>query len=246
MTDFFEKSTDTPDLSTISILFCTPTGDGKYEREFVSSIFSTMKELERLGARAQFANFPYCADLALARAKLLGTFYRSEHTHMMWIDADMGWKPQDVVRLVLHEKDYIGAAGPKKKYPLEFAANNIDEHGSPIPCIFEGTELIEIAEVGLAFILMSRECVSRMVNCYESLEFNGGNDTKEYALFDPIILNGRRLSEDFAFARRWQKIGGKIHLIPDIRLTHTGAHKFEGALSDLFTEENLYHEPKAA
>lgn len=236
MTDFFAKDPQTPDLSSISLLVCTPCGDGKYESSYMESMFATSKEIERLGGQVKLAKFPYCADLSLARAKLMGSFYRSEHTHLMWIDADMGWRAQDVVRLFLYGRDFIGAAGPKKKYPLEFAANLADDYGNPLPVLQEGTGLIETREIGMAFMLLSRACVERLWQAHPELEFDSTDNTTERALFEPMITNRRRFSEDYALCRRWRDLGGKIYLAPDIILQHTGSHTFSGALEDSFED----------
>ena len=60
-----------------------------------------------------------------------------------------------------------------------------------------------------------------------------------YLLFDmPIDGNGMLLSEDFAFCRRWQRIGGKVWMLPDIELGHTGPHEFAGKISDSITRQD--------
>ena len=50
----------------------------------------------------------------------------------------------------------------------------------------------------------------------------------QYALFDCAIdeNTGEYLSEDYAFCRRWRKIGGKIWLDTESRLVHIGTHEF--------------------
>jgi hypothetical protein len=42
---------------------------------------------------------------------------------------------------------------------------------------------------------------------------------------------GVYLSEDYAFCRRWCKLGGEIWLDLTSRLTHTGAYNFRGNAS---------------
>jgi hypothetical protein len=224
-----------PDLSGVSICIATPSHDGKYEGRFMSALHRTVLEIQRLGGKGDFFQFCYCADVSLARAKVFGHFYRSKHTHLMMIDADMGWMPEDVVRMVLLDREFIAAAGPKKQYPLKFAANFTDDKGNPIPVIEEvGTGIASVNEIGLAFALIKRSLADKMVAAYPELQFDGDGKDVEYALFDPFIINRRKLGEDFAFCRRWQKIGGKIDLLPSVRLSHTGAHTWAGALADAF------------
>jgi hypothetical protein len=45
--------------------------------------------------------------------------------------------------------------------------------------------------------------------------------------------NNAYLSEDYAFCRRWQRIGGKIWLDTTINLNHIGRHAYKGDVSYL-------------
>jgi len=56
-------------------------------------------------------------------------------------------------------------------------------------------------------------------------------DRLSYALFDTMIDEKdqrRYLSEDYAFCRRWQNIGGSVWLDPFITLNHYGNYLFQG------------------
>jgi hypothetical protein len=44
----------------------------------------------------------------------------------------------------------------------------------------------------------------------------------------------RYLSEDYAFCRRWQKLGGEIWLDPLVKLDHIGHYTFNGNISKMF------------
>lgn len=228
-----------PDLKNINVMIATPSHDGKYERNYVRALHCTVMEIEKFKGKCNFAEFPYCADISLARAKLLGMFYRrSEYTHLLFIDADMGWHYADVIRLLLLDREFIGGVGPKKQYPLKFAANFTDDYGVPKPLQEEvNTGVVQVSEVGLAFMLIKRSTIEKMIKAYPELEFDGDGSDTEYSLFDPILVNRRRLSEDFAFCRRWADIGGKVEVLSTINLTHTGSHTFRGALSDAVRRE---------
>lgn len=240
MTESTVAASYVPDLMGVSVLICTPCMTGQYDTRFMKSFHRTIKEIERFGGTADLAEVMYCADIALARSKLLGVFYRSKYTHMMWIDSDMGFREQDVVRLILRKRDFIGGVGPKKLYPIQFAASKTEPDGTPIVLELDhNTGLTEVNEVGMAFMLLSRHCVESMIEAYQDLSYFGDEAGLEldYALFDPTITPNtprRRLSEDYAFCRRWRNIGGKIEIMPDILLNHTGMHTFTGAFSQLF------------
>lgn len=220
-------------LSHLSVQFATPCGNHSYVREYVRSFHNSACVLIECGAKVDWAEFPGCADLALARAKIFGNFLRSDHTHLFMIDSDQGWHYDDVVRVLLTGKDFVGAAGPKKTHPLQFAANNCSDEGDLLPLKSEpDTGLVQVTEVGLAFMAISKSCAQKMADAYPELAFDDPPN-KEYALFDSFIVGDktkRRLSEDFAFCHRWRRIGGQIYLLPDVRLQHVGTSVWEGAL----------------
>jgi hypothetical protein len=121
-----------------------------------------------------------------------------------------------------------------------------DKYGRPVPLIhIVETNEAEVSAIGGAFVMLKRSCVDKMVNAYKDLEFDGEAGVKEYALFDPMIINVgsewpvRRLSEDYAFSQRWRDIGGKVICLLDVRLGHTGSHTFSGSFYDHLLQENM-------
>ena len=66
-------------------------------------------------------------------------------------------------------------------------------------------------------------------------EFNSENT---YLFFDTMKdEDGRYLSEDYAFSRRWQKIGGKIYADIGSSLSHVGQYRYTGQLWKHFNIE---------
>lgn len=222
-----------PDWKGKSIFIATPSADGHYESNFVVSLWRTMQMLATNGVSFQFAEEKYTADIALARSKLFAAFVRSGCTHMLTIDADMGWGDDAVVRLICANKDFVSVAGPKKRYPLSFAANYTDDRGIPVNLQFDiesGT--MEIGEIGSAFCLISRTCAEKMIKAYPELEYEGVTAEREWGFYIPMVQRRRWYSEDFAFCKRWRNIGGRCYFVPDVRLKHTGMHTFEGSFSE--------------
>ena len=223
-------------LAGISIQIATPAGDRKYDREYVKAFHNTACVLIECGAKIDWIEFPGCADLSLARAKIFGSFLRSDFSHLFLVDSDMGWHFDDVIRLILSKKDFAAVAGPKKTAKLELACNNCTDEGDLLPIEQDPeTGMVGCTEVGAAFVLITKHCAESMADFYQDLVFDGDDGVKEYAVFDPMIVGAskkRRLSEDFAFCHRWRKIGGKIWLLPDVSLTHAGRAVWQGALKD--------------
>ncbi len=197
----------------MNLLIATPCLSGQYERTFMLSLIDTLWTLNKNDISVIWKDIPYCSDLVLARAKIFGEFWRNEkYTHLLMIDADMGWDGVAVVDLIKMNREFLAVPGPKKKYPLQYCTNEIDG----------------ITYVGMGFVMINRECAKKLVEAYPDKKFIQ-DDIEEHGLFDTITTKDEsRLSEDYSFCHRWGLIGGKIDLL-DIRLTHTGAHTFGNA-----------------
>jgi hypothetical protein len=227
-----------PDLKGVSLYIGTPSGAGQYDRRYVRALMQTVEMIRAAGGEVDWGEMPYCADLSHARARILGAFLRSRHTHWLMIDDDMGWSPHDVLRLLQTKLDLVGGAGPKKMYPLRFCIHSRDEFGREVYGAYhENTDTLEVTGIGTGFLMASRSCIERMVAAYPELIFDPGEGQTEHALFDPIIVNKTRYSDDFAFCYRWRKIGGAVHVLPGVKLAHVGAHCFEGSLLDAMAAE---------
>jgi len=218
-----------PDLSGVNVMIGTPMGAGRPELVYLQSLYGTVAGLRECGASVNTAFLPYCSDIALARSKIFGMFHRSSCTHLLSIDDDMGWRPQDVIRLFTYQRDFVAAAGPRKVFPPSFAVQNSDGAGRAMPMRQEAaTGLFEVSDIGMAFALASKNWANRMADAYRDLEYSGDDGRPEYAIFNPIVVHRRYKSEDFAACHRWRAIGGKVYVDPTISLKHVGAHVWEG------------------
>jgi hypothetical protein len=110
---------------------------------------------------------------------------------------------------------------------------------------------IEVMDGPTGFMLIKRNVFVRMAEVYPNLKFvpdqhiNQSHDTEfdyhktsnwNYTFFDTMIepQTKRYLSEDYAFCRLWQNMGGKIYA--DIRsgMTHYGNYAFRGNVGTQF------------
>ena len=220
-----------PDWTGVSIMLSTPSMASRPEALWMISLFATLEEFRRLGVKCQWSLERYNADIGLARSHILSEFMRSDFSHLLMIDDDMTWEIPAIHRMVYANEPFVAVAGPKKRYPLKFAASHVDDNNDPLPLVTDPDKAIaEVTSVGAAFTLIRRDCVEKMIAAYPELEYVGGDGKIGYGLFLPAIENRRWLPEDFAFCQRWRKIGGKVYICPDVPLGHIGAHEFKGDL----------------
>lgn len=220
-----------PDWSGVSLMISTPSMASRPEAMYMISLFNLTTELRSLGVRFQLGLERYNADIGLARSHIISEFLRSDFSHLLMIDDDMTFEPSALHRLVYAEKDLVAVAGPKKRYPLIFAASHVDEDGQPCHLQYDTiTGTAEVTHVGTAFMLISRACAEQMRDAFPELEYVGGDGKVSWGLFLQGIVNKHYQPEDFSFCERWRRIGGKVYICPDVPLGHIGAHEFRGDL----------------
>jgi hypothetical protein len=171
-------------------------------------------------------------------------------THLLFVDADIGFEPHDVIRMISSDKDVVAAMYPLKAYDWGNEVG-LSSYESPAEAAlhYVGTPLVpELAEWegdfvtgsygGTGMMLIKREVIERMIKAYPNLQYRSNHTyprTKrtpntQYALFESMIdpTSGDYLSEDYAFCQRWRDIGGSIWIDTLAKLTHTGQHIFAG------------------
>lgn len=231
------------DYTDVRLMVAVPSGSGHLDYEFLGCLHETFGMLTSAGVQHQFVIEPNNADIVMARSKLFAKFMRSDCTHLLMIDDDMGWTAQAVGRLFAAKKDFVAVAGPKKREPLQCAVTPLalDKNFGKIHFdVTTGT--CEVAEVGGAFCLFTRAFGEKMIAAYPELQYAGIGAETEYSLFLPQIVDGAYKAEDYSLCNRWRKIGGEVHVCPDISLKHVGRKTYEGPWSDTWPKQEAIKE----
>jgi hypothetical protein len=226
-------------LDGLKLMIGTPCGTGRIDIGYASSLIETIEMCQQFGVKPDWARIPGCSDLPATRAKILGHFYRSDFDFLLMIDDDMVWDAPDVMKMLDLQKDFLAAAGMRKIIgPSEFAFNNCQANGETLPILYDGEGLLHCTEIGMAFVMVSRNFATKMIEHYRSeLEFeivSPEGNTTEVDVFCPFIMPGtkRRLPEDYAVCVRWRRLGGDILVMPDCVLGHVGSFTWRGAVAD--------------
>ena len=185
-----------------------------------------------------------------------GFMQRPECTHLMFIDADIKFNPQDIIKMLEADKDIICGIYPKKEINWVEVEKAVKE-GVPTDRLKTRTasvvvnlkdyagsvtvpvsEPVEIFNGGTGFMLIKRstfETMKSVVNSYNNdvLFLDGAisNDRiTEY--FACAIEPGteRLLSEDYFFCWKAREAGLKVWAAPWAQLGHFGSYLFEGGL----------------
>ena len=183
-----------------------------------------------------------------------------EATHLFFIDADIEFDPNDLLRMVAYDRPITVGAYPKKAINwqsiIDAARRNenettetIEGHSSNYVVNFEfctddnGDPLNKLKDAGTGFMCIQRDVIQKMFDNHPELKY--ANDINVdakfekhmYALFDTMIdpESRRYLSEDYTFCRLWQQMGGEVFLDPRTGLNHVGHYTFRGNIRKLIT-----------
>ncbi|AMK19337.1 hypothetical protein [Sphingobium sp. MI1205] len=165
-----------------------------------------------------------------AAAMLEGGF-----THLLFIDADIEFRPHDVIRLLADDKDLVVGAYKKKNERDEYAISFLPDAAATLEqCPDTGT--VKIARAGTGFMMIRRTVFEQLRYAMPELHYvdhstlTGSRPMVAY--FEHIVRDGRRWSEDYTFCERWRAIGGDIWLDTAITLGHWGPHVWRGSILD--------------
>ena len=182
-----------------------------------------------------------------ARNNCVAYFLNSDCTHFLFIDADIGFEPDAIFRLIEKDVPLCLTPYPVKGYgkdnQLQFIVHFPDKDNVRI----DKDGFAEITAGPTGFMLIKREVFEKLAEKYpERKTINKqlvGNkvETMEkgwYTFFETAQdpENGY-LGEDIAFCRLWTNIGGKIYADTQTPLTHFGSHAFHGSLNMMFAKQ---------
>jgi hypothetical protein len=161
-----------------------------------------------------------------ARNSCAAKFLSGDATHLMFVDADIQFNPRDIVKLVGHDKDIVGGIYPQKTLPPKMVVNTLDNART------EG-DLVEVGTLGTGFMLVKRTVFEQMISAGatpygDDIGLSDVENNNQYDFFNCTIdSNGRYLTEDWSFCRKWRELGGAIWADTTIALAHVGYYRFQ-------------------
>lgn len=139
------------------------------------------------------------------RNKCVEKFLDGNWENLFFIDSDIGFSREEFDRLM------------KADFPIVAAPYASRRDGRQLP---EASVIGEPDEDGFA---VTREAPTGFMRIRRfALELMVVNGIERWEFFDTMQQGTHYLSEDYAFCRRWQAIGGQIHLDTRAKLTHQG------------------------
>jgi len=226
-------------------MICTPAYNGLITQTYFLSIKALLDD--KRGKEIIIPPPSPDSCVVRARTNLQAKFLESKCSHLFFIDSDIGFTTDHFHRTVDLDRDVACGVYPFKAY---FSPNNGNPYRMPEYSEFlsrmryvinlkNPTETIpqdgfvKVLDSPTGFMCIKRQVLEKMMDAYPELQYDNDmlgveNTNFHYMLWLPMLDHRRYLTEDYAFCRRWQAIGGDIWADMRSTLTHTGPHEFVG------------------
>ena len=215
-------------LKTTRVHICMPCYGGMLSESTFLSFIKWSNTARQLGINWTVETLVNESLISRGRNTLVAKFLSNkESTHLMFIDADIGWEPWHLLVLLNRDVDVIGGLYPMKSLPIKWCVNGFD--GAE-----EGADgLQEVTKTGTGFMLIKRDVFEKL-DAHPAVR-SFANDIglppelnsymKTY--FDTAVREGRYYSDDWTFCENWRDLGGKVWVDKRVLLKHTGHFVFD-------------------
>jgi len=239
-------------------LICLPCYDRQVTEPFLMSTIKAVVAFKEYGMKFGISTL---SDSLISRARnqLVAKFMANENfTHLLFIDVDLGYNYEDILKMLWHDKEIVTGAYPIKEILWDKVVKLVNDNCEKDKIAEKSTRFvinattkdsnkvtmdngaISIHDAGTGFMLIKRSVFEKLFEAYPELKYKddtgalqGTERDNSYALFNSYVdEDGRFLSEDYGFGRYWQKIGGQVWVDPSIELMHLGRYEYKGKLID--------------
>jgi len=240
-----------PSHQPIHLVIGTPCYGGQITVSNFTAALRLRDYCGKNGIRLSFA-MPW-GDALVTRARQSIAAYFLEDptaTHLLYIDADISYQVDQVLRLLKFNKDVCAGLYPLKTYNWEMVRKNAlagAEHLESVGLSYvinlnEQYKTVEgfgrVEKAGTGFLMVKRAVLEAMAKRYPELKYKAADaqgEKEHYAFFNCLIdEKGDYLSEDYSFCKRWRDMGGEIWADFQSRLNHTGPEMFKGDVARHF------------
>ncbi len=243
----------------IHLVIATPCFGGQVSTIYTKSLLALQRAVRTM-ANVDMTVHLRDGDALITRARAtLTTLFLDDPTttHLLFIDADIGFTPDQVFRLIECGADMCAGIYPIKRINWDRARHALaDERADFVPASLDYVLQLEdpdhvavvggftrIRYAGTGFLMIRRQALEKMNAAYPELKFRREHsrdvltdNPNRFALFECMIdpEDGTYLSEDFAFCKRWTDLGGEIWGDLESKLDHVGPSVFRGAVASMF------------
>ena len=182
------------------ILICVPSMD------YVAAGFAQSLAMLQKGGNETAIMFQVGSLVYEARNKLAKKAIELETDYTMWLDSDMVFEPDTMLRLLEHNKPFISGAYFRRSPPYSLVAfEEVDAENRKWKDLALPSEVTKCGGVGFGCVLVKTEVLFNVAAKYGTW-------------FEPM----NNFGEDLSFCYRARKCGYDLYIDPSITCGHIG------------------------
>ena len=237
----------------VKLFLSTPCYGGQCLEKYATSVIKLQIELIKEGIQLMLDTTENESLVHRARNVAVGRFLQKTDADVfMFIDADVEFTADAVVRLVKSPHDVSVAVYPKKVVMWDQVKKAVEEGDERNMAMLSSSLVanigahkrtvedgfVELLDGPTGFMAIKRGAFEKLEEKFPELNCKNDHQNRDFddycAVFDCMIdpVSRRYLSEDYAFCRRWQQCDGKIYADINTTLGHVGNLPFTGCLND--------------
>jgi hypothetical protein len=242
-------------LSHINVMIATPIGQRPCA-SYAMSLAATVHSLAKFGVRYQLYLHQGNCHVDDVRNEIIRDFIESDCTDLFFIDDDLGWRPQSVIRLIQVPGDIVAGVYPHRSdgdtYPFHpgFGVRQANEHG-----------LYEMHKVPTGFMRIRRPVLEKLYQdeCAKGRKFWRSNEPPssgrlpfarivERGFVSELGLEGSQGSDceyhsgDYVLCLKARRAGFTVWADIEMPFEHVGEKVWSGHLGDkLRRDQNVDH-----
>lgn len=202
------------------VIFCTPSLSGPV-KAYVESLEASLPLIEAAGWEHGYAQQIACPYISAARANMtraaMDALLNVEKGVIVYIDSDVAWQPQDLLKLIETEGDVV-AGTYRCKIDDEQYMGTIQSDALGRPEV-RADGCIKAMLVPAGFLKLTLGAIDKFMVDYPALCY-GPMYHLAIDLFNHGVRDRIWWGEDYSFSRRWRDKGGDIWIVPNLSIDH--------------------------
>ena len=236
---------------SLHLVIGTPMYGGMCTSEYTDSLLKLSESCNKSGVKLTTIFLGNESLFQRGRTTIAHHFMNlPDATHLLFIDADIKFRVEDIVRMIKADKELIIGPVALKGYNWEeiraaalAGEEDIGRTGGvfninllPDIKMEDENEPFEIEHGGNAFMMIRRDCLEAL-EPHTPIYTNGGRslpdgvEIKDYFRVEINKDTNHLLSEDYFFCHSYRQVGGKVWCAPWVETGHFGSHLFNGKYS---------------
>jgi hypothetical protein len=214
-------------LAGKKLMIGLPAYDHKVGLRMAVSLMRLGQQVMEHGIHIQVSSICGCSVVSRARNMIAHEFLKSDCDHLLFIDSDMNFEPESVLRLLAwnQTKPIVGGAYESRK---EGKIYILSLDGDKDHVQMDAMGNVKARRIATGFMMIQRQVFEKLAEMHPEWEHKDNtSDAMLHSFFDFKVTREGYIGEDFLFCDRAQEAGFSVWIDPTIKLGHMGIHEFK-------------------